>query len=114
MGWNTTVLVYNDALSEIKSDKEFGAKLAAAISGMPAARQQGMRVDVPSGSHANAAMVVETHHADNTAIVTVGGNLGICHHSSHGWQHHTREGQEKLLREWAHKLGFVLTPLKTA
>jgi len=31
MGYNTTVVVYNDALDQIESDPQFGANLAAAI-----------------------------------------------------------------------------------
>lgn len=31
MGYNTTVVVYNDALDQIANDPEFGKKLVAAI-----------------------------------------------------------------------------------
>jgi len=74
MGYNTTVIVMNDALGQIENDPEFGKKLAAAI------RANGLRnkpVDVDAGYHGNAATVIETHHADFTAVVGVGGNTGI-------------------------------------
>lgn len=107
MGYNTTVVVYNDALGTIAKDPEFGKNLAKAISQMTGRDEH---IDVPSGSHANAAMVVETHHADNTALITVAANLGIKHLEVGGWNHHETAGQERVLREWAHRLGFDLVP----
>lgn len=106
MGWNTTVVVYNDALDQIRKDPQFGANLAKAVSVLDHDRSR--HVDVSSGNYANAAMVVETHHADATALVTVGGNLGVCHLTTYGWLHHERPTQERLLAEWADKLGFTV------
>lgn len=108
MGWNTTVVVYNDALGAIKDDPEFGRKLAEAISRRSAGIRGDDPVDVPAGNHANAAMVVESHHADSTAVITVAGNLGILQAQTYGWDHHTPEGSERVLRAWAEKLGFDL------
>ena len=104
MGYNTTVVVMNDALSSIERDPEFGKKLSRAIS----EAVHGKRVDVISGCLCNAATVIETHHADQTAIVTVGGNYGTLQAYSWGFTHHTPESAEKHLREWADKMGFVL------
>lgn len=111
MGLNATVVVCVDALENIKNDASFGRNLAAAISGVEMHGEAGQK-DVAAGNHANAAMVVEVHHADSTALVTVGGNLGLCHVTSRGWDHHAKSGQEKLLREWAANLGFDLVPSK--
>lgn len=76
MGYNTTVVVMNDALGEIAEDTEFGKRLAAAIQQV----QRGKPVDVPAygkrGIHCNAAIVIETHHADHEVVVAVGGNDG--------------------------------------
>jgi hypothetical protein len=72
MGLNTTVLVLNDALGQIEKDPEFGKKLAAAIKSHGNAQ-----VDVHAGYHCVAATVIETHHADMTAVVGVGGNIGL-------------------------------------
>lgn len=109
MGFNTTVVVYNDALEQIAGDPEFGAALARAVRSLPLARAGGDKtVDVPAGNHCNAAMVVETHHADQTTVVTVAGNLGVLQAQFFGWDHHTPEGAEKALRAWADKLGFDL------
>lgn len=76
MGYNTTVVVMNDALHAIAEDQEFGKRLAHAI--MEAFG--GKRVDVPaygkSVIHCNAATVIETHHADHMVTVRVGMNSG--------------------------------------
>lgn len=105
MGFNTTVVVINDALDQIGADPQFGAKLAAAIREHAGSRN---RVDVSAGNHCNAAHVVETHHADRTALVSVGGNLGVPQLEYRGWRHHESEQQIALLTAWAEKLGFSL------
>jgi hypothetical protein len=71
MGFNTTIIVMNDALHHIEDDKDFGRKLAAAIKSI------GYKLtpqDVPSGGHCNAATIIETHHADFKVMVEVGHN----------------------------------------
>jgi hypothetical protein len=75
MGYNTTVLVLNDALGLIRDDPEFGRKLYEAILGdrFPAdvSARNGRQV------HTNAATVIETHHADYEVLVKIGGNMGV-------------------------------------
>lgn len=107
MGFNTTVVIMNDALGEIAKDPNFGKNLAAAVSECGGRNH---RVDVCAGNHGNAAHVVESHHADSTCIVTVGGNLGIKQLESFGWNHHEQEGQLELLLAWSSKMGFSLKP----
>lgn len=76
MGFNTTVVVLNDALSEIRDDPEFGRRLADAVLKV----QRGEPVDVSAHGkrsiHCNAAVVIESHHADQMVMVRVGGNYG--------------------------------------
>ena len=84
MGYNTTVVVMNDALGAIANDPKFGESLQRAV----CEAQRGKPVDVPAysyrngvdqewtGVHCNAATVIETHHADDTSLVAVGGNTG--------------------------------------
>jgi molybdopterin biosynthesis enzyme MoaB len=103
MGYNTTIVVINDALNEIETDPEFGKKLAQAIRSMGYGNND--RIDVAAGNHVNAAHVVESHHADSSVVVTVGGNLGLVRASAYGWTN-TRETQTKLLKEWASTLGL--------
>lgn len=78
MGYNSTVIVYNDALGEIKNDPKFGEKMALAIM----QTQRGKPVDIPSGHHSNAAVALETHHADIGALIVVGCNYGKVLHQA--------------------------------
>lgn len=68
MGLNTTVLILNDALSDIEDDPQFGKNLAIAI-------QHGSG-HVRAGRYGSAAYAIETHHADAKVVVVVGGNTG--------------------------------------
>ena len=105
MGYNTSVIVLNDALDNIGRDPAFGNSLAAAISqlGLPGARR-----DVSSLGHCNAATVIETHHADQTSLVSFGGNCGIQQMITYGWEHNSPAMQAKMCAEWADKLGYRL------
>lgn len=71
MGFNTTVVILNDALHEIEADPEFGKKLGAAIRELSPTP-----IWVAAGHHGNAAVVVESHHADHLVVVEVGLNMG--------------------------------------
>jgi hypothetical protein len=105
MGYNTTVIVLNDALHEIEKDKEFGAKLALAIM----KSRPGHREDISSNYFVNAASVIATQHADITSVVAIGGNhgteLGSFFNNGH---HHTEEDKIKLLKDLADKFGYRL------
>lgn len=96
MGYNTTIVVYNDALDQIAKDEQFGKKLVAAVMRVGA---YGNPEDISSGNHANAARVIESHHADTTAIVAVGGNDGTVIASHFGWNHGDLDWQERVLKE---------------
>jgi len=104
MGYNTTVIVLNDALHAIKDDPEFGKKLAAAVSHVGCYGQQ---KDVSALGHVNAATVVETHHADGNAIVAVGGNCATRIGFSFG-THHNHDDTLKIVKELANQLGYSL------
>jgi hypothetical protein len=96
MGFNTTVVVLNDALDQIANDPEFGKKLADAI------RCIGYRpgphsLYVTAGNHSNAASVVETHHSSMTVVVAVGGNYGSVLGEYPNPSHHERMNQWDIL-----------------
>jgi len=76
MGYNTTVVILNDALSDIASDPEFGRRLADAINGLRAGTPENVAAHGKHGIHCNAAIVIESHHADYDVTVVVGGNRG--------------------------------------
>jgi hypothetical protein len=115
MGFNTTVVVMNDALSDIANDPDFGKNLADAVS----RSCLGDQVDVPAysyrrngydkgwtGVYCNAATVIETHHADQTTLVAVGGNCGT--NLGTFWPYGEGTLEERMLRELADKLGYRL------
>lgn len=101
MGFNSTVVVMNDALDSIANDKEFGKKLSDAILGLGV---PGGYADVSAMSHVNAATVIETHHADFMVVVGVGGNMGVQLGPGGGY----RATNEDMLRTLADSMGFDL------
>lgn len=103
MGYNTALMVRNDALAQIEGDPDFGKKLVAAIRERQVA---GRPVEVPASGHANAAQVIETYHADQTAVVTIGGNHGVVQFVAHGWRHTEDSFKRELVRQWAAELGM--------
>jgi ribosomal protein L37E len=73
MGYNTTIVVMNDALGYIEKDIEFGARLATAVTrGI-----ENVAACAPDRIYGNAAIVVETHHMDSVVSVDVGGNTAV-------------------------------------
>ena len=108
MGWNTSVILMNDALGSIAKDPEFGRKLElAALS----CSHEG-RIDVSAGCHYNAASVIESHHADQLSVVSFGGNCGInlTKPTVTGWRNNdgTIEGNLSILTSVADQMGFTL------
>ena len=81
MGYNTTILIMNDAVQYLDQDPDFGKNLKQAILEVSA---RGKSVDVPIGNHSNGCQVIETHHANQTAVITVGGNRGKVVKMMHG------------------------------
>lgn len=74
MGFNTTILVLNDALDVLENDPEAGKKIAAGIKQMGGGGHKS--VTVPIGNHCDPVQIIETHHADMTSVIAVGGNYG--------------------------------------
>jgi len=102
MGFNTTVIIRNDALHDIENDAEFGEKLAAAVSRV----SLGEPVDISAGSSVNAATVIETHHADTHVLVSVGASYGRALPGSTFWK---TSSDEDHLRALAAELGFTVS-----
>jgi len=106
MGYNSTVIIMNDCLNEIRKDQRFGEKVSDAILKLNTTLNKG--IDISSGYCCNAATVVDCHHADNTSLIAVGGNCASVIPYVGGSAHHTIESQERILREWADRMGFRL------
>jgi len=109
MGFNTTVVVMNDAIHSIAKDPHFGLKLADAVLKLQLGKG---KVDIEAGGHVNAATAIESHHADFFQAVLVGGNCGehVCGVSI-GWRAEDKELE--LLKGLAYKLGYKLSKAKT-
>jgi len=110
MGYNTTVVVMNDSLHAIEKDKEFGAKLVAAV----LEAVHGKRVDVSAGGletglHCNAATVIESHHADTMVPVLIGANSGReLVGGAVGWSHDHQQQERLMLEQLADLHGYRL------
>lgn len=106
MGYNTTIVVYNDALNAIKEDKSFGESLYNAAIMVESRGPQ----DIPSGNHANAARVIETHHADRLVAVVVGGNDGepLGHAGPWPLMRDEEGNKERMLKNLADEMGYRL------
>lgn len=74
MGYNTTVVIMNDALGSIEKDPAFGKNLAYAV--LQAVHKLNCPVRVGALGHSTAAKVIETHHADVNVLVRIGENTG--------------------------------------
>jgi hypothetical protein len=74
MGWNTTVVILNDALHNIENDPDFGKKLADAVKRAINRRECPIRISARGFSP--AAVVLETHDGGSAVTVEVYGNTG--------------------------------------
>jgi len=105
MGFNTSAIILNDYLEGIRKDKDFGEKLVSAILSLSLRMHGSSGIDVHPG-----ATVLESHHADDVAVIAVGGNymsqLG-AYYMPYG-RHDTEEGQVELLRRLADQFGYTL------
>jgi len=108
MGWNTTVVVMNDSLDAIRRDSKFGEKLYDACLRIHNSEGRGINVSAtPDGTqayHVNAATVIESHHADGTALVAVGGNYGVS--LGEFYAPGLEDKDVRLLKQLADKLGY--------
>jgi hypothetical protein len=114
MGYNTSLIIMNDALDQIASDSLFGRHVSEAVSQLDHMRHLKERTglpfygfDVPAGNSANAATVIETHHADATSVVAFGGNRGVVlGEHLYGKYREGESEEEAIFRALADKLGY--------
>ena len=100
MGFNTTVLILNDRLSEIERDSEEFAKSLCRMAGSGE-----VTGDSPVDFHTSQSGVIQTHHADSTAIILVGGNSATVLGTHYGWKHNEPEFQIECLKWVLRDLG---------
>ena len=107
MGYQSTLLIQNDALDQIKDDPEFGRKVVDAILHLSVDDKP---VDICAGWHCNAATVIENHHANDTTVLAMGGGYGYIMGNAYACTQtlHTDEGKIKVLRELAARFGYTI------
>lgn len=104
MGHNTSFMFLNDCFATIQNDPDFGKRVAEAI-------QKGFgktNVDVIASNGQTVGQMIESHHADTTTLLAVGGNYGTKLGEFWGFSHHTKEAQVHILKEYADKLGYKI------
>lgn len=106
MGYNTSVLIMNDSMHEIAKDPEFGKKISDAAGLLFRGNKP---IDIQVGGHCNAATVIEQHHADQTAILAVGGNYATVLGTHWSYAHHRPEDKLAILKSLADDLGFDIS-----
>lgn len=104
MGYNTTIVLMNDALHDIANDESFGGKLSSAVKHHYVKNKP---IDVSANSFANAATVLGTEHSSVVIPYLIGGNIGKKVDKIYlSWNDDSKE--EKLLKLLAAKLGYSL------
>lgn len=110
MGYNTTVVLLNDNLEQIAKDQDFGKNLATAVLHSFGGLEK--PISVPSIGCSPAAQIIEMHHADEVAVVAVGGNTGAKIKTIYGYPLlNIRDNDErslKILKTVADSLGYRL------
>lgn len=105
MGFNSTILIRNDFLNEVKDDPEFGKKVFHAIQHGP------QKYPSPSGSF----QVITVDHADSYYLIIAGGNAATPIAATGGYHMNPRipKDQDTLLRRFVKQLGYRLVRLPT-
>lgn len=107
MGWNTGVLILNDAAHLMKADPpQFVENLERAMSEFH--RRHGS-VDFAIGNHVNGGTVFHQSHADNVGVYAIGGNTTSKFLEVYNGGD---TNPPKLLKELAEQFGFRLVKKK--
>lgn len=108
MGFNSVLFVCNDALGTVDREPEKFAKL---VSGKMGQAGMGEEASFGFGNHANGFAIPHIGHADEMAVIAVGGNYAtriLRYHAGHRHMHHEDEGQVEILKRLADKLGYSI------
>lgn len=105
MGYNTPVLILNDAMHMLETDPKVGRKMYEAIG----ESYGGKGVSFGIGNYCNGGYALPSMHADDVQVVAIGGNcmkrLGVVYG---GWHLMGGDNTEKLMRQLADSLGYRL------
>lgn len=108
MGYNTGILILNDASHLIKENPEsFVNNMTRAMGRMSSARET---QDFAIGYHANGGTVFHVDHADVVGVYAIGGNhVSRMALEFNGGKHYTLEEKVKLLKSMADQLGYRIS-----
>jgi hypothetical protein len=109
MGYNSAILILNDALSAIDADPSgFWEKARNEILGYRRSEKQNT---FGHGGYANYFKVITSHHMNEARVFAIGGNDAVLMHETYdGSGAHEKDPEFKLrlLREMARDLGYDL------
>lgn len=106
MGFQTTIMILNDALGEIDNDpKGWWEKTSEMIK---AHRGNSDPQSYGFGSFSNGFTLVDVHHADVTSVIAVGGNYSTILSKLPRQSHHSEEHELELIKKLAKKHGYKL------
>ena len=116
MGYNTTLVILNDAMSEITKDPVgWWEETQHNIASFQRRPSLDTGNDYGFGMHANWFEVAQVAHADVTSVIAVGGNYSTVLLAEYGLgSQHTEEGQIKILKALAKKLGYNVSRKRRA
>lgn len=107
MGFNTGILLLNDALYAAEQDKDaFATNLLRAVGEHMSNR--GEPLDFAIGNNVNGGTVFHQSHADFVGIYAIGGNYVTPLLTRYNYVHHTYEAKLAIVREMADELGCRL------
>ena len=108
MGFNTAVLILNDAIDGVEKDPASFAKNM--MHAWHLFQRTGNPTDFAIGNHVNGGTIFHNAHADVTGVYAIGGNhTSKLHTAWNGGKHHSDEEKVKLLKELANELGYTIT-----
>lgn len=105
MGYNTIIVIYNDSLSIIEQDNNFGRRLSKSIKDKYSSDKP-IDFNTKAGNACHSAgLVVDCQHADNEQLIFV--------HQNHGEKFGNLNQTKKLsiLKEYANKEGYTIRKL---
>ena len=115
MGYNTGILILNDAIGDLNNPEtrtDWIKAINAAMHRMPPINIARCYIDVPIGNHVNGSSVFHMAHADEVGVYAIGGNfvsrLGLLGNVNH----HRPQDQLEILRFLANQMGYKLVPME--
>jgi hypothetical protein len=123
VGYNTVVLVLNDAGTTIRENAdEFAEAVTLGYGAYVPQRKHndtwpnsvGTTPDVALslGNHSNPATVVSCHHSSETALILVGGNYATVLGVAGGHEHHKRDTVKRMLNDILSEYGLKVIEAK--